>query len=139
MFSKKDNSGTSRAETIIGPSVLIKGDLTNNENILIKGSVEGNVVSGGHISIAEGANIKADIEAQSADIGGVIQGNLKIKNNLILRSKAIIKGDVECASISIEEGGALNGKCNMTNSEKSKPKEKKLNINQEEENEKQEV
>jgi cytoskeletal protein CcmA (bactofilin family) len=122
MFGKQQEKKTKNMETIIGPSVLVKGTLTSKGGVLVDGGLEGFLKSGGLVVVGSEANIKADIEAASADISGQVTGNLLIDTSLILRSGAKINGDVKCSSISIEEGGLLNGKCDMVGQEsKEKP------------------
>lgn len=120
MFGKKEEKSFDKAETIIGPSVLIKGDLESKGNVLIQGNLEGKIISKGHLKADKGSQITADIEAASADVAGTTKGNLKVKGSLIIRAKAKINGDVECGAISIEEGGILKGKCDMVEQEEQK-------------------
>ena len=132
MFGKNEEKQTNDEETIIGPSVLVKGDFTSNGNVVMEGSLEGHIKSGGKVIVGPRAKINADIEASSADVAGEITGNLKVEGSLTIQSGAKINGDVECSSISIEEGGILNGKCNMRGDKQeslkeatSEPKEEK--------------
>ena len=111
----KDNDKNFKdAETIIGPSVMVKGNLSSNGNIVIEGILKGGVKTSGHVFIGDKAQITADLEAKSARIGGEIKGNLKIEEALEIVSSAKIFGDIECSSLSIETGAILNGKCTMT-------------------------
>ncbi len=126
MFGKKEDKTLNSTETLIGPSVLIKGDFNSKGNVVIEGSLEGSIVSKGHVRIGEGAKITADIEADSADVAGRVKGDLEVNGNLVIRAGATITGNVQCMSISIEEGGTLNGKCHMTTTkEKDVKKEEK--------------
>lgn len=113
MFGKNEDKKMGDIETIIGPSVLVKGNFTSNGNVVVEGNLEGHIKSGGKIIVGQSAKITADIEAEAADIGGEVVGNLTVKGNLTIKSGAKIEGDVKCSSISIEEGGLLNGKCDM--------------------------
>jgi cytoskeletal protein CcmA (bactofilin family) len=112
--ANKIEKGFKDAETIIGPSVMVKGNLTSNGNIVIEGILKGGLKTTGNVFIGDKAEIAADIEAKSARVGGEIKGNIKIEGVLEIVSSAKIFGDIECASISIETGAILNGKCTMT-------------------------
>jgi len=110
------------AETIIGPSVMVKGNFNSTGNIVINGILKGGVKTAGNIYIGDHANITADLEAKAATIGGEVRGNLKIKELLQVAAGAKIIGDVECALLSVESGAVINGKVMMS---KDLPAEKK--------------
>lgn len=110
--SAKDMTGK-EAETIIGPSVKVKGNFQGEGNIIIEGIVEGNVKTSKNLLIGNKAKITANVEAGEAKIGGEIIGNIKVNGYLEIISSAKILGDVEATEISIAKGAILNGKCIM--------------------------
>ncbi len=101
------------AETIVGPSVKIQGDLNSEGNINIEGQVAGKVATSQSVFVKEGAKITADMSAGNAIIGGEVQGNLKIAGHLILQASAKIIGDITCQVLRVEDGAQFTGKCNM--------------------------
>lgn len=101
------------AETVVGPSVKIQGDLNSEGNIRIEGSVAGKVQTTQSVHVGEAAVITADVQAGNAIIAGQVQGNMKISGNLVLQSTARIHGDINCAILRVEEGALFTGKCNM--------------------------
>jgi cytoskeletal protein CcmA (bactofilin family) len=115
MFNKETNntSNTKEAETIIGPTVKVKGNFHGQGNIIIEGIVEGSVKTTNHLFIAEKAKILANVEAKEANIGGRIDGNIKVTGYLKLSSSAIINGDIEASELSVEKGALINGQCLM--------------------------
>jgi len=106
------------AETVVGPSVKIQGDLNSEGNIKIEGQVAGKVKTSQSVYVIGGAKIAADVLAGNAVIGGEIQGNLKIEGHLILQSTAKIAGDISCAILRVEDGAYFSGKCSMGNNGK---------------------
>lgn len=115
MFNKETNSASSPkdAETIIGPTVKVKGNFHGQGNIIIEGIVEGSVTTTNHLLIAAKAKILANVEAKEAKIGGQVDGNIKTSGYLELTSSAIINGDIEAMELSVERGALINGKCIM--------------------------
>lgn len=114
MFNKQGQGGASNEfETIIGPSVKVKGDFNAQGNIIVEGVVEGNVKTAGGLRVGDKAKVTANIEAREAKIGGQIRGNVKIKGYLEVTATAQIFGDIEAGIISIERGATFNGKCAM--------------------------
>lgn len=108
-----DNELSSPAETVVGPSVKIQGDLNSEGNIKIEGQVTGKVKTTQSVFVIPGAKIVADVLAGNAIIGGEIQGNLKISGHLILQSTAKILGDISCSVFRVEDGALFSGKCVM--------------------------
>jgi len=113
MFNKQDGHDIKEIETIVGPSVKIKGDFNGHGNIIVEGIVEGSLKCGNMLSVKNKAKIMADIEAKDAIIGGEVEGNIKISGYLEITSTAKIIGDIEATKISIAEGALFNGKCTM--------------------------
>ncbi len=116
MFKKEDLlNNVNDAETIIGESVQVKGHFESNGNIIINGSLEGDIKTKGAILVGEKSKINANIEAEEMVIKGEINGNLKINGYLSIKELAKIIGDIECVQISIEKGAEINGQVTITN------------------------
>lgn len=114
MFNKQSQGGVSNEfETVIGPSVKVKGDFNGQGNIIVEGVVEGNLKTNGNLEVGEKAKLMANVEAKEAKIGGEVRGNVKVKGFLEITATARIFGDIEAASLSFERGAAFNGKCAM--------------------------
>ncbi len=108
-----DENQSAQAETVVGPSVKIQGDLNSEGNIRIEGQVSGKVKTSQGVYINQGAKISADILASNAIVGGEVQGNLKIGGHLILENTAKIVGDISCDILRVEDGAQFSGKCMM--------------------------
>lgn len=115
MFKKEEEKTNfnKEAETVIGPSIKVKGNFHGEGNIIIEGSVEGSIKTSGNLYLGDKAKIFANIEAKEARIGGEINGNIKIEGYLEISEFANITGDIEASSISIAKGAIFNGNCVM--------------------------
>ncbi len=112
-MSKNPDSENLSAETVVGPSVKIQGDLNSEGNIKIEGQVTGKVNTTQSVYVGQAAKILADVFAGNAIIAGDIQGNIKVSGNLILQGTAKIKGDITCSILRVEDGALFTGKCSM--------------------------
>ncbi len=112
-MNKGDLSDSLAAETVVGPSVKIQGDLNSEGNIKIEGHVTGKVTTTQSVYVGQAAKITADILAGNAIIAGEIMGNIKVGGNLILQGTAKIKGDISCSILRVEDGAIFSGKCSM--------------------------
>ncbi len=108
-----DENLNTQAETVVGPSVKIQGDLNSEGNIKIEGQVAGKVKTSQSAFIMPGAKIAADVLAGNAVIGGEVQGNIKVGGHLILQSTGRILGDISCQILRVEDGAQFSGKCSM--------------------------
>ena len=115
MAEKKleENFSSHSAESIVGPSVRIDGDLKSNGNLRIDGSVLGKVKTSQNLFIGETANISADVEAENAVVSGTVQGNVKVSGGLSITSTGKLMGDINCGVLKVEEGAYFAGKCQM--------------------------
>lgn len=100
-------------ETVVGPSVHVEGDFSSEGNILVKGSVAGNVKTSKLLTVQEGARISANVRAGDAHIAGEIHGNVSIDNKLELSSTARVLGDIVCKVLAVEAGALVHGKILM--------------------------
>jgi len=115
MFNKQDQGEVfNEFETVIGPSVKVKGDFNGQGNIIVEGMVDGNLKTNGNLEVGKTAKITANVEAKEAKVGGQVSGNVKIKGFLEITATAKIFGDIETSGLSIERGAIFNGKCIMT-------------------------
>jgi len=114
MFNKKTEEGNFKeVETVIGPSVKVKGNFNGQGNIVVEGIIEGGLKTAGSVLVGEQARILGNIEAIEARVGGKIDGNLKIDGALFVEASAVINGDIDCSAISIDKGAMLNGNFTM--------------------------
>ncbi len=113
MFKNESEVSIKNAETIIGPSIKVKGNFFGEGDIIVEGILEGEIKTSKNLLIGPKAIVHANIEANQAKISGEVHGNIHIKGYLELSSNAKINGDIQAAKISIEPGAIFNGLCAM--------------------------
>lgn len=114
MFNKEEGKTRNKeAETIIGPSVKVKGDFNSQGDIVVDGIFEGNIKTTNSLYVGDGARVRANVEAKDGVVGGEVRGNIKLKGYLEVGPTAKIFGDIEAVSLSVARGAIINGKCTM--------------------------
>ncbi len=79
----------------IGKSIIIKGDLSGDEDLIIDGKVEGRVqLPNNEITIGADGRITADIEAKSIIIVGQTAGNLNATERVEVQATGTVEGDI---------------------------------------------
>jgi len=117
MFSKDEKLKGKDIETIIGPSVKVKGEFNGQGDIIIDGFFEGTLKTAGSLFVGNKARVQANIEARDGKISGEIIGNIKMKGLMELTATAKINGDIEVNQISVEQGAVINGNLIMRKAE----------------------
>lgn len=111
------SEGVSRAgATLIGPDVVLKGNLKSGGDVTIAGVFEGDVACEGRVTIASGATLVGSVGAAEVVLGGNVQGNCVATKSLTLLSSAEVRGDVTTPQIVIEPGATFVGRCSMPQS-----------------------
>lgn len=104
---------TTHAETIIGPSVQVEGDLKSEGNVNIEGAFKGTLGVAHKLHIGKDAVIDAQVNAGNAFVAGHIKGDVTVKERLELSSTGKIDGDVKAGILVMDAGACLNGTCTM--------------------------
>ena len=108
-------------DTVLADDIKFKGTLKFTNSLLIKGKINGEILAnGGHLYINPGAEVKANIEAQTVSNMGKIFGNIVVSNKFELFSTGEVYGDITSNELYIETGAIFNGKSKMK--KKTQPK-----------------
>lgn len=93
--------------SVIGPDVTVTGNIVAAADLHVDGRVEGDVVCGALTQGTDSA-IHGGVTAETARIGGSIEGAVRVRQLLVERT-ARIAGDIEYETITIESGGQIDG------------------------------
>ncbi|MCR4430295.1 MAG: polymer-forming cytoskeletal protein [Tepidanaerobacteraceae bacterium] len=118
MFSKKTDGiavSAEKVDTIFGSGTEFIGKIKAAGILRIEGKVEGEIESTGDVIITESGTVKADIKARHAVIAGSFNGNAALEGKMEIKATGKVIGDIKVASIIIEDGGLLEGRCEMQN------------------------
>lgn len=121
-------SARSGAATI-GPSIVVKGELSGDEDLFIHGQVDGSVALGLHaVTVGNVGRVKANITGRVITIEGAVEGNLRAQEQIILRGSAKVQGDLKAPRIVLEDGATFRGLIDMGSHEGSIPPEAKAAV-----------
>lgn len=96
--------------TVIGKSVVIRGDLSGKEDLYLDCDIEGSVtVPDNRLTIGPGARITADVVVRDLIILGHLIGNVQASGRVELRQTASLTGDITAQRLSIEESAVFKG------------------------------
>jgi cytoskeletal protein CcmA (bactofilin family) len=94
----------------IGKSVVVKGELSGNEDLVIDGDVEGSIsLRGQTLTVGPNGRVRANIEARNVIMHGRVDGDIHATDRVDLRKSASLSGNISTARISIEDGAFFKG------------------------------
>jgi cytoskeletal protein CcmA (bactofilin family) len=102
------------AETIVGTSVKLKGNLNATGDIIVDGSVSGELKTKGSVVVGPNANILANIKAQNVQVSGMVQGNIDASDKIQITETGRVMGDISASVLSIAPGAVFSGNSKMT-------------------------
>ncbi|MFQ5526619.1 MAG: polymer-forming cytoskeletal protein [Thermoanaerobaculia bacterium] len=106
-------SGPSRPASL-GPSISLSGNLSGSEDLIIEGSVEGEINVRDHkVTISETGNVKADIYGRSICVEGRVDGNLVGDEQVVIRQSGRVRGNVTAPRVNLENGAKFKGSIDM--------------------------
>jgi cytoskeletal protein CcmA (bactofilin family) len=95
----------------IGSTVVIKGELSAQEDVVIAGRVEGLInVAGNTVTVEPGAHVVGDIAAKAIVIAGAVTGSLLAEDRIQIGSGAELDGDVAAPRIAMADGAVVCGR-----------------------------
>ena len=97
--------------SVIGPTLVFKGELEADEDLVIEGQVEGTIAHHKkRLTVGKLGRVKADIDASSVIVEGQLVGDIHGEEVVTLASGADVTGNIFCRRIDIEDGARFNGK-----------------------------
>jgi len=107
-------STTSSDMSVVGPSLVIKGELEAGEDLLIEGRVEGTIKhTAEQLLIGQRGTLKADIRARNVVIEGEVEGDVYGSESVSIRETAKVRGNIFTPKVSISEGAHFKGGIDM--------------------------
>ena len=112
---KKARSKTDQTDVVaIGASIHIKGDVTGDEDLNIRGHVDGTVNLKGHnVTISKSAKVKANIEASQIIVEGELSGDMNGDEKVIIRETGNVYGNIIAPRVTLEDGALFKGSIEM--------------------------
>ena len=100
--------------TVIGKTVVIRGELSGEEDLYMDGNIQGNITLTEHrLTIGPHAKVVADVRARDIIIFGSLKGNIHATGRVDLRQSAQVNGDILATRLSIEENATLKGRVEL--------------------------
>lgn len=110
----KERMKPAEDSTVIGKSVIIRGDITGGEDLYLDGEIQGTVtLPDNRLTVGPNAHVLADLEVRDIVVNGHIEGNIHASGRVDLRATALVNGDIYTSRLSIEERATVQGRVDV--------------------------
>ncbi len=117
MFGDKNKSGSrgSQAmETLIGPRVVIRGDVVFSGGLYVEGRIVGKVVAEegapAVLSVAEAGTVEGEVRAPVVVVCGQLRGDVHASERVELHPNARVQGNIYYKVVEMAAGAMLTGR-----------------------------
>lgn len=101
--------------SVFGSTLVFRGELSADEEILIQGTVEGTIAHHKkNVTIGKQGRVNALIHANSVTIEGCVNGDIHGDEFVLMAAGAEVNGNIYCPRIRMEDGAQFNGTIQMS-------------------------
>lgn len=97
----------------LGKTLVFKGEISADEDLVLFGRVEGSITHTGSVTIALGGVVTGNVYARSITIRGTIEGDVEATESATVAPSAVLNGDIVAPRVSIVDGAEFNGSVKM--------------------------
>lgn len=114
MDKKSSRNGTNTVETLIGPRVVIRGDVQFSGGLYVEGKIIGKIFaeegSAAVLTISEQGMIDGEVRAPVVIIAGSLHGDIHASERVELSPTAKVQGNVHYKIVEMAGGSTLTGR-----------------------------
>ncbi len=99
--------------TVIGPSITINGKLSGDEDLTVRGRVEGELTLTRTLILEPSGIVKANVSVKNAVISGVVVGNVRATESVELTKEGRMVGDILAPRVILVDGASFRGRIEM--------------------------
>jgi len=99
--------------TIIGESILISGSLNGDEDLTVRGRVEGTLTLTRTLVVEPTGTVKAEVQVKNCVIAGVVVGNVTASESVEITKEGRMVGDISSPRVIIVDGASFRGRIDM--------------------------
>ena len=97
-----------------GKSVIVRGEVTGSEDLVIDGQVDGTIQLDDHVlTIGPHGRVHATVTAKAVIVLGRVQGNVTARERIEIRQHGSVDGDLTAPRVAIADGAHFRGMVDM--------------------------
>jgi len=103
-----------RKPATIGSSIVIHGDVTGEEDLVVDGTIEGTVnFKDNNLVVSANGRVTANINARIIRVDGEVKGELHGSEQVIISPSGKVNGDIRAPRVVLEDGCSFKGSVDM--------------------------
>jgi cytoskeletal protein CcmA (bactofilin family) len=114
MDKKSSRNGTNTVETLIGPRVVIKGDIEFSGGLYVEGRIVGKIIAveanTAVITVAEQGHVEGEVHSPIVIIAGALTGDVHASERIELAPTAKVQGNIYYKVVEMAAGATLTGR-----------------------------
>lgn len=114
MFKNKPTQHVGQVDTLIGPQVVLRGDLHFSGGLYVEGRIVGKVIAQdgqrATLTLAESGSIEGEVRAPVVVLNGRLDGDVYASERVELAAKARVQGNVHYQVVEMLAGAVLTGR-----------------------------
>ena len=99
---------------VIGTKTTVKGEISGDEEILVEGTVEGQIKINKDLRVGQSGVVKATVDAQSVVVSGELIGDCHAAHRVEIQATGRLTGNIRAPRVVIAEGAVFKGNSDMT-------------------------
>ena len=107
------------APTIIGSSLVVRGEVETDQAMFVKGKIIGQVVSTSSVHVGTTGIIEGDVKCETILVEGQVKGNVEASSNITIEATGRLSGDTYTPEF-INRQGFFEGYSHMTDDSRRK-------------------
>jgi cytoskeletal protein CcmA (bactofilin family) len=100
-------------ETVIGSDTRISGEVRGEEDLVVRGRIDGKIQLTQTLTVEKGATVQADLDVGHLVVLGAVVGTIVASESVKLMSTARVVGDLASPRLTMEAGAAYRGRVDM--------------------------
>ena len=101
------------AGSVVAAGLIIEGEFTSDDPVVVEGTVRGTLTTGEAVSIAGDGIVEADLQALSVSVAGQLTGNVSATSRVDIQAGGRLIGDVKANRLTIADGASFRGNVDM--------------------------
>ncbi|HBD11317.1 MAG TPA: polymer-forming cytoskeletal protein [Porticoccaceae bacterium] len=103
-----------RGNALIGSSIVIKGDVSGEEDLVIEGRVDGSVTfSDNEVTVGKSGHVRANVAAKKINIDGEVEGDIVGNEKVVITRSGKVQGNIVAPRVTLEDGAKFKGSIDM--------------------------
>lgn len=106
-----------RKVSVLGKTLVFKGELAADEDIILQGRVEGAIRHTQSVTVGIDGVVIGDTHARVIVVEGTVEGDLRGVVSVLIAATATVRGNIAAPRVGIMEGANFNGSVDMSSAQ----------------------